>query len=179
MIFTGFKRKTNQFFFKKRLNNRNDDAIIVSNGTAENLLVILDDPKDKLATVNKLSQITAIKKSEITVLTFQKTIMNEKELHEYSFCPADFGWYGKIKSDMLRDILTKKYDLLINYSKVENLYSNLLILQSKTAFKVGFSYQNNELYELMIDCKSGDYGTFNAELEKYLTILNKIECKNY
>ncbi len=69
--------------------------------------------------------------------------------------------------------------MLINYSKVENLYSNLLILQSKTAFKVGFSYQNNELYELMIDCKSGDYGTFNAELEKYLTILNKIECKNY
>lgn len=177
MIFKGIKRKTNQFFFNKMLNSAKSNAADVSSGFAENVLVIIDSSEEESVIVSELLKNIAIEKNNITVLTYQKS-KDKNESKENHFCASDFGWNGKIKSESLKNILTNKFDLLINYSKVDNLYCNLLILQSKSAFNIGFSYQNNELFEFMIDCKPGNYIDFNAELVKYLTILNKIKCKN-
>ncbi|MEX1382402.1 MAG: hypothetical protein AB1Z17_03310, partial [Lutibacter sp.] len=90
------------------------------------------------------------------------------------FSSKDFGWYGKINNDTLKNILTKKYDLLINYSKIDYLYNNILLLHSKVAFKVGFASLDNRFYDLLINCKTSEIALFNKEVRKYLEILNKI-----
>lgn len=173
MIFTGFKRKSNQIFFNIKLPELLQKSVVVSSEKIKHVLVFLDDISEKDMLLNELLMVFNIAERDIKLVIFQQKISKE-QISEAIITPKDFGWYGKINSEKLKSILTKKYDLLINYSKVDNLYSNLLLLQCNTGFKVGFAHLDNRLYDLIIDCESNDVKLFNKELKKYLTILNKI-----
>ena len=173
MIFTGIKRKSNQIFFNKRLPELLNNINEVSSENINNVLVIADDISVKDGILANLIDDLKISENNIEFVIFQQKIPKENEL-SYLYSTKDFGWYGKVNSAGLKNILTKKYDLLINYSKVDNLYSNLLILQCKSEFKVGFANLDNRLYDLLIGCKPTEISLFNKELKKYLEILKKI-----
>jgi len=173
MIFTGFKRKSVQLFFNKHLTEFPGNSRENNDGKVKNVLVFMDDISLKSTILTDLKTILNIPENDIEILLFQKKIKKNQE-DKNLFSPKDFGWYGKIKSEKLSNILTNKYDLLINYSKVENIYSNLLILQSKTALNVGFSHLDKRFYDLIIRCDKSDIALFNNELKKYLAILKKI-----
>jgi hypothetical protein len=174
MIFTGFKRKTNQLFFNKHLKNNITVTSENNTGAIKKVLVLLQDASIKNKVLIDLSSMLNLSENEIEIVVFQKK-KNQQNEQMAVFTPKDFGWYGKIKSEMLQTILTKKYDLLINYSKVENIYCNLLLLQCKTNFRVGFAHLNKEFYDLIIKCNYADIELFNSELKKYLAILKKIQ----
>jgi hypothetical protein len=173
MIFTGFKRKTNQIFFNKKLIELQNKNEISSKGKIEYVLVVLDNPEIQEVIIKDLSEKLELKVDRFQVVIF-KSKKDMKHLVENGFYPTDFGWYGKIKSDFLNTLLTKKYDLLISYNKVDNIYVNLLLLQCKSNFKVGFANLNEALFQLLIDCEKDNYKLFNEELKKYLTILKKL-----
>ena len=173
MIFTGIKRKSNQLFFNKNVNELATAVAESSSKKIENVLVFLDDVSLKDEVLSNLKEILGIQEKNIQLLIFLQNIPKENsDLQLYS--PKDFGWYGKISNEVLKNILTKKYDLLINYSKVDDLYSNLLLLHCNTSFNVGFKHLDGRFYDLVIDCKSDDFKSFNSELGKYLKILKKI-----
>ena len=173
MIFTGFKRKSNQIFFNKKIADFLKKSIIISTEKIKHILVLVDDISEKDRIHKDLMALFNFNKCNIDLVVFQqKTIKNQ--VLENIITPKDFGWYGKIKSDKLKTILTKKYDLLINYSKVDDLYTNLLLLQCKAGFKTGFAHLDGRFYDLTIDCELSALAVFNKELKKYLTILNKI-----
>jgi len=174
MIFTGFKRKSNQLFFNKRLPNLLENLPNKTSEKIKKVLVILDDISEINNVKKNLSSTLKISEKDIDLVIFQKKTTKNQEL-EGLFSPKDIGWYGKIKSEELKNILTKKYDLLINYNKVDNLYANIVLLHSKAVFKAGFSHLDNRLYDLLIKCKPDEITLFNNELKKYLTILNKIK----
>lgn len=173
MIFTGFKHKSNQLFFNKQLKKFVVSRHKIESKNVKRVLILLDDISKKAAILEDFNNLFGIGESEIDIFVFQKKVLKD-DILDHVISPKDFGWYGKIKSDKLKSVLTKKYDLLINYSKIENIYSNLLILQCKTAFNVGFSYLDKRLYDLLINCKDSDTKLFNKELKKYLAILKKI-----
>ena len=173
MIFTGFKRKSAQFFFNKQLVKLLGNSEKHASNKVKSILVFLDEILEKEPMQQRLIKSLGVSESQLKFVVFQ-TKIPKKQICEDCFSPKDFGWSGKVKSESLNIILTKKYDLLINYSKVENIYSNLLILQSKAAFKVGFSHFDNRLYDLMIEGENINIDLFNKELKKYLEILNKI-----
>lgn len=172
MIFRGFKRKSNQIFLNKKFKNLLDNNLKNSSKKVEKILVFLDDVSKKTVVKKDLINLFKISENEIDIIVFQQK-KSKINVDEDVFSPKDFGWFGKVKSPVLKDILTKKYDLLINYSKVENIYCNLLLLQSKTSLRVAFSHLNNQFYDLLIQCKPSEIKMFNNELKKYLTILNK------
>ncbi|UMB53899.1 hypothetical protein MKD41_00075 [Lutibacter sp. A64] len=173
MIFTGIKRKSNQLFFNKIIKEPTDVVSVSSTNKIKKILVLLDDITLKEEVVENLKTNLGFKKNAIEIITFlqKKTKDNDDNT---VFSSKDFGWYGKVKNEELKNILTKKYDLLINYSKVDNLYINLLLLQIKAAFKVGFAKLDNRFYDLLIDCNTTEIALFNRELKKYLEILNKV-----
>ena len=173
MIFTGFKRKSAQFFFNKQLLKLLGNSEKPTSNKVKSVLVFLDEISEKKSIQQSLMKTLGVKEDQLEFIVFRNKIP-KKQICEDCFSPKDFGWSGKVKSENLNTILTKKYDLLINYSKVENIYRNLLILQSKAAFKVGFSHFDNRLYDLMIEGEKIDIDLFNRELKKYLEILNKI-----
>ncbi|WP_456377979.1 DUF6913 domain-containing protein [Lutibacter sp.] len=174
MIFRGFKRKSNQFFFKKYVATLVEKPTENSSKKIKNIIVVIDDFSEKEELLKELKVLFSIAESAIKFVIFQQKVSKEP-ISEDIITPKDFGWYGKVRSNNLKAILTKKYDLLINYSKVDNLYTNVLLLQCKTSFKAGFAHLDNRLYNLIINCESSDLKLFNSELKKYLTILNKIE----
>jgi len=173
MIFTGFKRKSNQIFFNKRLPKLLKKASAVSSQKIKKVLIISDNYLEKELIQNNILEKLKISKNDIEWLFFSQKLKKE-QISEDIYTPKDFGWYGNIKSERLKKLLTNKYDLLINYNKIDCLYTNLLILQCKAGFRAGFSHSDNRFYDLLIDCKSEDLNLFTKELEKYLSILNKI-----
>ena len=173
MIFTGIKRKSNQLFFNKRVKELLADAAESTSEKIKKVLIVLDDISLKEVTLANLKNNLGIQEKNIEILVFLQKKSKEKD-DKQLFSSKDFGWYGKINNDILKNILTKKYDLLINYSKIDNLYNNILLLHSKAVFKVGFASLDNRFYDLLIDCKAFDIELFNKELKKYLEILNKI-----
>ena len=173
MIFTGIKRKSNQLFFNKRLPELLKKSVGKPSQKITSILVLLDEFSDKKGINSFLNEVLGIPKNQIELLVFQRKIKKEKVLDNI-ITPVDFGWYGKINSGKLKNILTKKYDLLINYSKVDTIYCNLLLLQCNVGFRIGFSHLDNRFYDLIINCESTDIESFNKEIKKYLQILNKI-----
>ncbi|MDV7188495.1 hypothetical protein R3X25_14490 [Lutibacter sp. TH_r2] len=173
MIFTGFKRKTNQFFFKKKIKEFNLQNSDSTSNKVKSVLFFCDSEEKQVELIEQISEFLLVDKELIKPFVFlNKKVKNKKV--ENAIYPSDFGWFGNIKSEELSSCLTKKYDLLINYNKVDNLYANIVLLQCNSAFNVGFSYLNNKLYQLLISCEKGDFKCFNSELKKYLTILNKL-----
>ncbi len=173
MIFTGFKRKSNQLFFNNRLQELLDSSNKEATNKVKNAIVFLDDYSSRNKILNNLVALIPVLEVNVELFIFSQKIIKEGNIEEI-FTPKDFGWYGRIKSEKLKHILTKKYDLLINYSEIDNLYSNLLLLQCKADFRVGFGHLDNRFYDLIIDCDHTDIIAFNKELKKYLQILNKI-----
>jgi len=173
MIFTGFKRKTNQIFFNKKLIELQKNREVTSNNKVENVFVILNNTENQDEIIRDLSEKLSLASHKFNVVVFQPKKDKNNRI-ENAFYPTDFGWYGNIKAIFLKDVLTKKYDLLINYNKVDNIYINLLILQCKSDFKIGFANLNKALFQLLIDCDTDNYTLFNEELKKYLTILKKL-----
>lgn len=173
MIFTGIKRKCNQLFFNKRIANLPSDPVEISSQKITKILVLLDEFADKLLIEENLYRLLNFSDENIEVLIFQSKIKKNKVSTDI-FTPGDFGWFGKLKSHRLKKILTKKFDLLINYSKVDNIYINMLLLQCNAGFKVGFSHLDNRYYDLLINCESDNFELFNQEMKKYLQILKKL-----
>ncbi|MBT8317124.1 MAG: hypothetical protein HKP59_05835 [Lutibacter sp.] len=174
MIFTGFKRKSNQIFLNKRQSKLVNKTNVVSLKKIKKILVVCDDYSKKEIIREELLKMFTLVEKDIKWLFFQQKLPKELELDDI-ISPKDFGWYGKIKSENLTNILTKKYDLLINYSKIDCVYINLLLLHSKVGFKAGFSHLNTDYYNLLINCKTDEIDIFTEELKKYLSILNLIE----
>ena len=174
MIFTGFKRKSNQIFFKKTLPNFLKTEHGSPFDTVKKVLVFFDDTIEKELVIKELATILKISESDIKVVVFQRKLRKETEPDDV-VTPKDFGWYGKNDNEKLKNILTNTYDLLINYSKVDNVYINILILQCKAAFSVGFANMDKRLYDLLIKCKPDEIDLFHKELIKYLVILKIVQ----
>ena len=174
MIFTGFKRKSNQIFFKKTLPSFLKNEHKSPFDEVKKVLIFLDENVEKELVVSTLATLLKISESAIKVVVFQRKLRKEN-VPDDIITPKDFGWYGKIDNEKLKNILTNNYDLLINYSKVDNVYLNILLLQCKAAFRVGFAHMDKRLYDLLIRCEPEEIDLFHEELIKYLVILKIVQ----
>ena len=173
MIFTGFKRKSNQFFFNKTLPSLLKKEHESPFEEVKKVIIFLDENSEKAQIITQLVTILKIPESNIKVIVFKRNLKNEIETDDI-ITPKDFGWYGKFDSERVKNILTNKYDLLINYNKIDQFYTNLLVLQSNASFKVGFAHLKSGLYDLTIQCNHNEIELFTKEVKKYLKILKKI-----
>ena len=170
MILKSIKRRSNQIFLK----NNYDSFINNSNRKApENLnsvLFITDEDTKIEEILESLKNNLGLQDSQITFVIFleKKNKNSEAENH---VTEKDFSWYGKVNEGYLKQVITNTYDLLINNSKIESLYIDLLVLQVKASLKVGFGMKQSENYDLQIQVDSSDSDLFTNELKKYLEIL--------
>jgi hypothetical protein len=173
MIFKGLKKTCNQLFLNKNIAEFLKKSEVSDANKTGRILIFSDDITSGHYLPREVSEMLNISEDHIDLIIFKKKRPKDRQ-HEFVITSADFGWFGQVKSEELRIILTNKYDLLINYCKVDNLYGNLLLLQSKTALKIGFAHFDTRFYKLIIKCDPSDRALFNSELIKYLKILNKI-----
>jgi len=173
MIFTGFKRKSNQIYFNKNWQKLLEKSSLTPSNSIKRVLVIVNNNLEKELVEKELVNLLSLSEGSIDTIIFQQKAKKE-ERNNGVISPKDFGWNGDFKVHKIENILTNTYDLLINYSKVENVYCNLLLLHFKTAFRRRIGHSNKQLYNFIVKCDPAEFNIFHKELMKYLKILKKI-----
>jgi len=104
------------------------------------------------------------------IILYQNTKMKEN-LGDYSyFSEKDFSMFGKISGNDLKRFVDTKFDLLINYCTHEDLFTEIVCVQSKANLVAGFKNKTYDNYDISINIESNKIDTFNEELTKYLQI---------
>lgn len=103
-----------------------------------------------------------------------KAYVKNQENHPVCFTEKEIGGDLRLKSDNLKNFVKNNHDLLINFTKDSNLYTNVITLLSNAKFKTGFSEVDDRIFDLIIADPTHNEAVFYKELKKYLTILNKI-----
>lgn len=171
MFFNKIKEKVHYFFVKKNKDSHRYKGT-KKEGTNQSILVIIDDFDTKDLVEKELRHFFK-EKISLDIITFKEEVKDKKERLEY-ITPYDFGWKGGISDKLKETVLTKKYDLLINYCKVDYVYIKTLLLYCHFDFAISYAHLNNEPYDIQINCDTDNVKLFTDEVKKYLKILNKI-----
>ncbi len=123
----------------------------------------------------KLSENLGVNLNYFNIILFQNVKANKLMDSYDSFTEKDFGMYGKIKNVSLNSFVESKFDLLINYSSVDNVFSHVVCLRSNAKIKASFKNEEFNFYDIAIDIKGNKIDTFNEELTKYLHILELLK----
>lgn len=166
-----FKEKSIQKVYNKLI----DKNVYKSSNNQKitNIAILLDN--ETLINVIKANLVNKLpfKKEQITVFTYKQTVKKEEKSNSV-FSDGDFGFKASLKSDNLKDFVKKDFDLLINYTKSSNLYTNMVTLLSQSKLKAGFTEIDDRLFDIVVSDNTFNEAVLNQELKKYLTILNKI-----
>ncbi len=91
-----------------------------------------------------------------------------------AFSEESFGLYGKIKNATLEDFVDKEFDLLVNYSGTDWVFTEVILARSRARLKAGFERENEGWQDIAIKIPGNKMDTFHEELVKYLRIMNLI-----
>lgn len=165
------KQKSIEKYYNKFLERKP----IVKNkgGKVKSIAIILDNESLVNVILANLINKLSFKKQDITFLVHRE-FSKKQEVVPMFFTEEEIGYKASLKSDNLNRFVKKEYDLLINYTKSSNLYTNVITLQSQAKLKVGFAEIDDRLYDLVVADATFNEAILNQELKKYLTILNKI-----
>lgn len=126
-----------------------------------------DDLKDR---VEQLRTSLNIKPADLWIREFTEGIKAE-ELQRHQWSKKHFGWKGGFQHEDAQMLSAKNFDLVVGFYWDANIYLDSIIAEIPNSFRVGTNAGNAVLYDLMIDTPRGDWGSFENELLKYLSIL--------
>ncbi|CAL2101145.1 conserved protein of unknown function [Tenacibaculum sp. 190130A14a] len=166
-----FKQKSIQKAFdklvRKSISKRQDSNKI------KKVAIVLDNESLINIVLANLTNKLPFTKEQITVFTLREYSKKQEESPEF-FTENDFGFKASLKSDNLKNFVKNEYDLLINYTKSSNIFTNMVTLLSQAKLKAGFANIDDRLFDIVVSDEAFNEAILNQELKKYLTILNKI-----
>ena len=123
----------------------------------------------------RLSQEFNLEPEDLKICLFDQA-GKEPITDGYRYCSdKDFGFFGKIKSEMLNKFVSRDFDLLINYCDPKLLFPKVIMLRSRANMRAGFEDEANFFNDISIKVPGNDIDGFNNELLKYLRILKLIK----
>jgi len=172
MILKAFKEKSNKKYLNKLLSQR---EVNVSDNKVKSLGVILNfDEIEDFNAFNVLASRLKIHANKIKVVAFTTDVKSHGSSWDACFNPKDFGWSGNVKHVELQTFLNEPFDILVSYYTQAHLELKLLTALSKSQFKIGILQSEARLNDLIIKTDINEIDVFSNEVEKYLTVLNKI-----
>jgi len=139
-------------------------------------VAVLNNPNSQLNFENLkyVQKALNLSSSQFDIFTFKEKNDNYNELRGIVASKEVFSNFGKIKSPEILEFLDKKYDLLLDFTGLTNLFEIYFSLSIQTNFRVG--YLNDEgLYDLMLEVPQGDIKHFADETARYLKIIGLIK----
>ncbi|MBS9767254.1 MAG: hypothetical protein KGV44_06915 [Flavobacteriaceae bacterium] len=168
-MFDKLKENMHSFFARKK-RKITANKVTKNQRKIQSVLVIIDNIDFKEFVFKELTDFFKENKATIQIEVFKKKSSKAERLDYIT--SSDFGWFGGVSDKINEFILTKKYDLLINYSKVDEVYLKTLLLHCDYDFSISYAHLDNELYDMQISCDVNDIQLFTSEVKKYLKILN-------
>ena len=112
----------------------------------------------------------------VNVYTFVFPAKNEVEKqYEHFFNPEEVSFFGKFEGELAL-MCDKEVDLQIHFFAHEDRYMSWVASKAKNKFSVGFSGADQRINDLVFDFAPKATATFQKELVRYLTILEKLEA---
>jgi len=138
-------------------------------------IAILNNPASKLSFDNlKLVQKSlGLDSSQFDIFTFKEKNDHYNELRGIVASKEVFSSFGKIKSPEIQEFLDQKYDLLIDFTGTSNLYEKYFSFAIQANCRVGY-FNEEEIYDLMLNVPIGDIKNFAVETARYLKIVGLI-----
>ena len=175
MSFLGLKKKTAIQSLEKQLKKIKNRSVALQK--IEKIGILADSrlfgSYDITRNLRQKLEIQSDKRIEI--ILYENLKDDFVAQHYNTFSDKDFGMYGKPKTANISGFIEDDFDLFINYCNHESVFTNLIVLQSKAKFKVGFlDDEFSDAYDFTIAVQGNKVDVFNDELAKYLKILKLV-----
>ena len=90
------------------------------------------------------------------------------------FTLEDLNYYALPNNSIVRNFMNETFDILIDLTQKRIVPLRLVLLFSKSPFKVGsFSNEKKPFYDLMIETDPADYKEYVNQVTNYLKIFDK------
>jgi len=125
--------------------------------------------------IKDLENHLKISSDKFKVLLITSGEEEKKDQTYLSFSEEDLGMFAKIKDEEVRSFIGQEFDLLIDYSGLDNYLTQILLLQSKAKLKAGFFKEDLNIFDISIKTPDNKIVVFNEELARYLKIMGFLE----
>jgi hypothetical protein len=174
MKFFPFKKKSIQRFFEKELTKQSALLKTIPVSKIKKVALVIEEALyHQNQIIRKIEEKYGIQGCDVHVFVFCE-YDKKRTYKSYEFSEKSFGWSGSLKLNSLQEFVKIEYDLFINYGIAENLYMKVITLYSHAHFKIGFSSEDNRMYDLSIADGDKRIDILNEEAVKYLKILKKL-----
>lgn len=180
-MFEGIKKKIGLKQMRREFKNLRRVGKVYNLGNAQSVCIIYNaDSEEKYNTVK--NYVKHLKEEEGIRKIMALGYVDAKEVPDYLrpklefdfFCNKDLAWNYRPGGIIIKNFISEPYDILIDMERHENVPLRYLLNLSKAKFKVGFfnkDYQH--YYDLMLDVKNNALVDYIAQVNYYLSIINK------
>jgi len=135
-------------------------------------IAVLNNPQSNLTFDNLkfLQKTYGLSSSQFNIFTFKEKNDHYNELRGIVASKDVFNAFGKLKSPEIIEFLDKKYDLLLDFTNLSNIYEQYFSLSIQANCRIGY-YHDEQLYDLMLNISLGDIKNYALESVKYLRVL--------
>ncbi len=135
----------------------------------QKVVFLVNEHQDISLEINTLKEVVP-NLLTIEKIAYAESIDDQETMMYIVFCPKDFNWYKKPKSEDLVHFLNEKYDLVIDLTQETNEYQLILLQFINTKIITGFK----DLKEYSISLNIQDNNLlFIQELLRYLSTFKK------
>lgn len=120
-----------------------------------------------------INELFQIQKNRITTIYYAPKPSKDLSLYSPQFNNRHLHWDGTLLHPMKKKVLSKKFDLLFNFFRKDNLVLQSISAQVKAGFRVGYVTADHRLNDLMLgeENKTAEqfFNTFNTFFSKINT----------
>ncbi len=178
--FKKLRIKISNYLLNRKLKKRIQKPVICNLNNAKTIGIVYNSLSEQdLSAIKKVEKAYLNLNVNVELLGFSnsKALKDDQigdQKHHYA-CLKDFNWLFQPKSDLLKDFLSKDFDILINLYTNEEYCIEYIVRFSYAKFKVGPAHLNKQMHDLMIDGgeKKDNILYLNEQIDHYLSIINK------
>ncbi|MEM1257798.1 MAG: hypothetical protein AAGH81_04660 [Bacteroidota bacterium] len=168
-----FKAKSGHKYLEDEL--RKSRPFIDKKGISNIACIVDMDKFSNADAFQSLRQQMGLKPNAVHVMGYKRG-QDKYGMFSIPFCTdKDLGWNGSVENGDFSEFSGREYDVLINYFTEDRLLLKLMSTKVKARIRVGLKEGDNDMNDLIFDCKLDDFETFQSELEKYLRILKELK----
>lgn len=172
MFLKAFKEKSNKKYLNKLVSQR---KLHVDTKKIKTLGVILNyEETEDFKVLDALVKTLGLQKNDVKRIAYTKDPKSLGNSLNACYNTDDFGWGGVIKNPEVKTFLDTPFDLLISFYEEDHIDLKLLTASSKAQIKVGLLQSDARINDIIVNTTVSAVKVFNAEVVKYLTVLNKI-----
>ena len=120
-----------------------------------------------------INELFQIQKNRITKIYYSPKPFKDFSFYRPQFNNRHLHWDGTLLHPMKKRVLSKKFDLLFNFFRIDNLVLKSISSQIKAGFRVGYVTADHRLNDLMLgeENKTEDqfFNTFSTFFSKINT----------